>query len=1123
MSEAFDPYRKWLGIPPDEQPADHYRLLGVGRFEDDLDTISNAADRQMAHVRTFQAGPHSAVSQKLLNEISAARVCLLDRGKKREYDAHLRAKEAVQSAVPAATARQGSSWLTDAMPLATAAPAAAPFPPISLSQTPPKKKSPVAAVAAASVLLVAIGAAIVIIRQRSRPPENQPLSGEVYPAASDTATNRSAPDTPTNGDATAEEKLQPPAAEPNPKLDIVEAQWGEGDRWQDVSDRLRPLVYRERLVTTLAGNLLQGVPDPASGAHKRLRIRYRAAGQEQTAEFAEDDVIYLDGRPPTAREPSPQGLQVLDARYGLGATWVDVLPRVRRWVHGNRMAVYVDRVAQTDPLPGQRKALFVLYRTRDGEFVTHAWDYELLAIDARPVATAGRKTDLLAAAKTDGELTRGRWHRADQALVGPDAQPGNLTVPVPPLDEYLLTAVFAARPCPYDVSFAVPIGERQVQVVLDGWGRAMSGLQNVDGAMANQNASTQHGTFFEPGQETVVRCAVRKSSIYVTCNGRVAVDWRGDAHHLSAPPEVQIKDKSTMVVRSLGNSWQLTQLDVAPLGPEPSPSHAGEGKVVDLLKHIDPKLDAVSGEWKQTDAGLLAPVGEFMRLGVPYLPPDDYELRAVVERKSGSDALFLGLIIDGRPTYAVVDGWTGTKLGLDGLDGEGWDRNATTKATSVFVDQRPREFVCTVHPSSVHVTCDGRTLIDWHGDARRFLTKCGIPDNLGLQLGDWNTQFLISKFELRPIPPATCDAIEKLGQEFQIDTLAEKLALISEALTKAHLGSHNWNLAIQSLLLCDRARADERYEEARKFASLAAAAGRRTRSHDLTVYADARLARVRSRQEQHALFERALTRLEEQPDDAEANRTAGVDLCLFQGDWQRGLPLLAHSGDERLVEIARLEAVAGSDVAQRTALVDAWLAEAEKQTGALRSECQLQAKYWYERGLPPEALADTDRKAALAKLEPLPAISQARVKPGLDMAMFDGGDFQQFRARRVDEQICHHFGLGSPDPAVPGDYFSIRWTGWIKPPLPGKYLIKTTSDDSVRVRINGKLVIDHWNRGAGDEQAEVVLSDQLQPLSVEYNDYTAGADVCLSWSLKNFSDFQVVPPEALFHDPGVVP
>jgi len=54
LMAAFDPYRKWLGIPPEEQPPDHYRLLGIARFESDPDVISNAADRQMVHVRSYQ-------------------------------------------------------------------------------------------------------------------------------------------------------------------------------------------------------------------------------------------------------------------------------------------------------------------------------------------------------------------------------------------------------------------------------------------------------------------------------------------------------------------------------------------------------------------------------------------------------------------------------------------------------------------------------------------------------------------------------------------------------------------------------------------------------------------------------------------------------------------------------------------------------------------------------------------------------------------------------------------------------------------------------------------------------------------------------------------------------------
>jgi len=86
----FDPYHRWLGIPAEERPANRYRLLGLKLFEDDRDVIESAADRQMAHLRTFQMGKHAEASQKLLNEVAAARVCLLNPDKKAAYDTRLK-------------------------------------------------------------------------------------------------------------------------------------------------------------------------------------------------------------------------------------------------------------------------------------------------------------------------------------------------------------------------------------------------------------------------------------------------------------------------------------------------------------------------------------------------------------------------------------------------------------------------------------------------------------------------------------------------------------------------------------------------------------------------------------------------------------------------------------------------------------------------------------------------------------------------------------------------------------------------------------------------------------------------------------------------------------------------
>lgn len=89
--DDFDPYEHWLGIEPSEHPVDHYRLLGVERFEEDLVRIATAADERMRSIRSFQTGPRGIHTQRLLNELSAAKLRLLDPKSKRQYDQRLRA------------------------------------------------------------------------------------------------------------------------------------------------------------------------------------------------------------------------------------------------------------------------------------------------------------------------------------------------------------------------------------------------------------------------------------------------------------------------------------------------------------------------------------------------------------------------------------------------------------------------------------------------------------------------------------------------------------------------------------------------------------------------------------------------------------------------------------------------------------------------------------------------------------------------------------------------------------------------------------------------------------------------------------------------------------------------
>ncbi|MCL4201823.1 MAG: hypothetical protein KJ000_04970 [Pirellulaceae bacterium] len=106
MSGTFDPYHRWLGIPPEEQPPHHYRLLGIAPFESDREVIDSVAMRHIGFLQEITDAAHVKHAQRLLNELAAARRCLLDPDKKAAYDAELRLRLAESIPAPPPLVRQ---------------------------------------------------------------------------------------------------------------------------------------------------------------------------------------------------------------------------------------------------------------------------------------------------------------------------------------------------------------------------------------------------------------------------------------------------------------------------------------------------------------------------------------------------------------------------------------------------------------------------------------------------------------------------------------------------------------------------------------------------------------------------------------------------------------------------------------------------------------------------------------------------------------------------------------------------------------------------------------------------------------------------------------------------------
>jgi hypothetical protein len=111
---------------------------------------------------------------------------------------------------------------------------------------------------------------------------------------------------------------------------------------------------------------------------------------------------------------------------------------------------------------------------------------------------------------------------------------------------------------------------------------------------------------------------------------------------------------------------------------------------------------------------------------------------------------------------------------------------------------------------------------------------------------------------------------------------------------------------------------------------------------------------------------------------------------------------------------------------------------------------------------------------------------------------------------RYDPAVDFDWGDGSPDPAVPADNFSVRWTRTIDL-APGAYRFLTSSDDGVRIYVNGSLVVDAWGGShmSSPRSGDVTLGSGQHTVLVEYYERGGKASAHVWWNqLGGFSGWE---------------
>jgi hypothetical protein len=367
-----------------------------------------------------------------------------------------------------------------------------------------------------------------------------------------------------------------------------------------------------------------------------------------------------------------------------------------------------------------------------------------------------------------------------------------------------------------------------------------------------------------------------------------------------------------------------------------------------------------------------------------------------------------------------------------------------------------------------------------------------------------------------------CRAIDLLAGQFGVGPSEMTLAALSNIARVALTPQSQEALVHCAMAAADGAVARDDYDMAARLAALAEGAAKKSQRVVLVTDAGEKVKEIAWAAGQFKEARDAIEALATRPNDADAKSAAGRYKCLVKNDWEHGLPLLAEGSDAALKLLAERDQAAVTAGAEAQYQVgEQWWELGEKYLQRARLACRSRAAYWYKRAAP--KLMGLSRSNALKRVEEvdLARLRERQLEPGLVAEFFEGQEFKKFLQRRVDGRIDFEWP-GAPGDGLPKDDFSVRWTGLLRAPATGRYVLGLTVNEGAKVWVDDRLVIEEL-KGTGKRkptQATVSLEEGMHSFKVEFWDGGGLARVRLSWQVPGAGSEEIIPEKAFVHERG---
>lgn len=369
--------------------------------------------------------------------------------------------------------------------------------------------------------------------------------------------------------------------------------------------------------------------------------------------------------------------------------------------------------------------------------------------------------------------------------------------------------------------------------------------------------------------------------------------------------------------------------------------------------------------------------------------------------------------------------------------------------------------------------------------------------------------------------PATLSkAIDALGKNFAVDAVAMKTKGYETIAWACWSPVQAEQLADGCELAIDQALAADEYDEAVKLQSIGQGAANHADDLDLVQRFDLLRPELSEIRQQYLRSKSALDALQSNPNDAAACATAGKFLCFVKSDWTAGLPVLAHADDRSLSNAAKADLGAGNDAAATARAADDWWEISQKLPVLEKQHAQARAIELYRKVFP--GLDGLSKSVASQRLADFDAaeIVRLHLAPGLASELFEDKDFLQLNMTRVDREVDFEWGHQAPDPAMPKEDYSIRFTGKLRIRHPGLYTLAIQANEGAKLFLDGKTVLETatGTHRRTVQKMDLKLDAGMHDLRLDYWEGSGQAKCKLLWIAPGSLALVPIPAEAFYHE-----